>query len=61
MSNWTYNPRSHGFYLVVWGLLTLAFIPFVGSTAGMVMVGILGLVFCWYGIGMVRTGSWSLT
>ena len=61
MANWTYNSRSHGFYLVVWGLLTLAFVPFADSTTGMVLVGILGLGFCWYGAGMVRSGSWSLS
>ena len=43
------------------GLAFFAWVLFAGSLAEAVMVGVLGFVFCWYGVGMLRTGSWSLT
>lgn len=33
---------------------------FAGSTIGMALVGIFGLAFCWYGVGMVRSDSRAL-
>ncbi|EMA37766.1 hypothetical protein C447_12360 [Halococcus hamelinensis 100A6] len=60
MANWTRGARGEGIYMLVWGLLTLAFVPFAGSTVGMALVGIFGLAFCWYGVGMVRTDSRAL-
>lgn len=61
MANWTHGVRSEGLYLIVWGLALLAWILFAGSLAEAVMVGVLGFVFCWYGVGMIRTGSRALT
>ena len=61
MANWMHGVRSEGLYMIVWGLALFAWILFAGSLAEAVMVGVLGLVFCWYGAGMIRTGSRSLT
>ena len=61
MVNWSYSVRSEGVYMIVWGLALLAWILFAGSLAEAVMVAVLGLVFCWYGTGVIRTGSRSLT
>ena len=61
MANRMHGTRSEGLYMIVWGLALLAWILFAGSLAEAVMVGVLGSVFCWYGVGMIRTGSRALT
>lgn len=61
MAKWIHRARSEGPYMIVWGLALLAWILFAGSLAEAVMVAVLGLVFCWYGTGVIRTGSRSLT
>ncbi|RJT07559.1 hypothetical protein [Halococcus sp. IIIV-5B] len=60
MVNWSYSARSEGVYMIVWGLALLAWILFAGSLAEAVMVGVLGFVFCWYGVGMIRRDSRAL-
>ena len=60
MIKWAYAGRGTGIYSVVWGLALLAWILFADSLAEAVMVGVIGFVFCWYGVGVMRTGSWSL-
>lgn len=61
MVDWAYAGRGTGIYMVVWGLALLAWILFAGSLAEAIMVGVLGFVFCWYGVGVIRTGSQTLT
>lgn len=60
MANWTYGAPGVGVYMVVWGLALLAWILFAGPLVEAVVVGVLGFVFCWYGVGIVRTGSLAL-
>ena len=61
MANWTRGVRSEGLYMIVWGLVFLAWILFAGSLTEAVMVGVLGFIFCWYGVGIIRMGSQALT
>ena len=61
MVNWAYAGRSSEIYMIVWGLALLAWILFASSLAEVIVVGVLGFVFCWYGVRVIRTGSWALT
>ena len=60
MANSIHRARNGGLYMIVWGLALLAWILFAGSLDEAIMIGVLGLVFCWYGVGIIRTGSWAL-
>ena len=52
--------RGWGLFLIVWGLVPLVAIFSADSTVLAVLLAILGLSFVYYGISMVRSGSFTI-
>ena len=56
--DWT-QARGWGLFVVVFGLIALGSIPTTESALLMVILAILGLGLVYYGVQMVRSGSYT--